>query len=182
MQAIPIFLHNAFAQSTAHSPFPPSDRTDVLCQRISTRPASDFDRDSPFHAGPGVSQTRHQNEWIAYWAISHLHAERPLFYWVIFQALLGSFRACADSGRLVSIRCTWQGLCVEGSDAFAPGVHFPFQSVFMSVRAVRKYGEQTPRTLALMLPTGCIPVLVSDAGFSAPMVQGCRGPGWYYVS
>jgi len=37
-------------------------------------------------------------------------------------------------------------------------------------------------TLAELLPDGCIPVLVTEAGFRRPWMKAVAAQGWYYVT
>ncbi len=110
----------------------------------------------------------------------HLHAERPLFYWVILQALLGSLKHPLILVDWSRIDAPGKAFVLRAAIPLA-GRSFPIYERIHERESCPKYQKQLLQALALMLPTGCIPVLVSDAGFRRPWFKAVEAQGWYYV-
>ena len=111
----------------------------------------------------------------------HLRTERPLFYWVMLRALLGSLKHPL-------ILVDWSRIDASG-DAFLLRAAVPFAersfSIYESVHergSCPKYQSRLLKTLAALLPEGCVPVLVTDAGFRRPWMKAVAAQGWYYVA
>ena len=100
----------------------------------------------------------------------HLRAERALFYWVMLRALLGSLKHPL-------ILVDWSRFDASG-DAFLLRAAVPFAGrsfpIYESVHereSCPKYQSRLLKTLAALLPEGCVPVLVTDAGFRRPWMK-----------
>lgn len=62
------------------------------------------------------------------------------------------------------------------------GRSFPiYESVHERVSRPR-YQKRLLNTLAELLPNGCIPILVTDAGFRRPWIKAVAAQAWYYVA
>ncbi|AZE92316.1 Mobile element protein [Pseudomonas orientalis] len=111
----------------------------------------------------------------------HLRAERPLFYLVILRALLGSVKHPL-------ILVDWSRIDAPG-DAFLlraaiplAGRSFPIYESVHEREGCPKYQNRLLKTLAELLPDGCVPVMVTDAGFRRPWMKAVAARGWYYVA
>ncbi len=111
----------------------------------------------------------------------HLRAERPLFYWVMLRALLGSLKHPL-------ILVDWSRVDAPG-DAFLlraaiplAGRSFPIYESVHERESCPRYQKRLLNTLAELLPDGCIPILVTDAGFRRPWMKAVAAQGWYYVA
>ncbi|TBW33918.1 IS4 family transposase [Azotobacter chroococcum] len=109
-----------------------------------------------------------------------LQAERGLFYWVMLRALLGSLRHPL-------ILVDWSPIDAAGK-LFLLRAAIPLAGRSLPVCEVVHPREGCPRcqkrlleALAAMLPAGCRPVLVTDAGFRRPWFQAVETRGWHYV-
>lgn len=111
----------------------------------------------------------------------HLRAERPLFYWVILRALLGS-------AKHPLILVDWSRIDAPGNAfllrAAIPlaGRSFPIYESVHEREGCPKYQNSLLKTLAELLPDGCVPVMVTDAGFRRPWMKAVAAQGWYYVA
>jgi len=111
----------------------------------------------------------------------HLQTERPLFYWVILRALLGSLKHPL-------ILVDWSRIDAAG-DAFLlraaiplAGRSFPLYESVHERESCPKYQKRLLQTLAEILPADCIPILLTDAGFRRPWIKAVEAQGWYYVA
>ena len=111
---------------------------------------------------------------------AHLHQERRKVYRWLAQRLVG--------------RCAHPCIIVDWSDVDSAKKLFILRAaVSLGGRALPLYEEVHERChhpsdlraflshLAQVLPEGCAPVLVTDAGFRGPWFQAVQAQGWYYV-
>lgn len=94
--------------------------------------------------------------------------------------------------RLVIGRCPHPCILVDWSDVDAARTRFILRAA-VGGRALPVYEEVHTRyhhptdtrrflqRLAQQLPTGCVPVIVTDAGFRGPWFAAVEAMGWYYV-
>lgn len=111
----------------------------------------------------------------------HLRAERPLFY-------LGDVTSVAGLAIHPFILVDWSRVDAP-ADAFLLRAAIPLAGrsspIYESVheRASRpRYQKRLLNTLAELLPNGCIPILVTDAGFRRPWIKAVAAQAWYYVA
>ncbi|TKD47213.1 IS4 family transposase [Azotobacter chroococcum] len=109
-----------------------------------------------------------------------LQAERGLFYWAMLRALLGSLKH-------PSILVDWSPIDAAGK-LFLLRAAIPLAGRSLPVCEVVHPREGCPRcqkrlleALAAMLPAGCTPILVTDAGFRRPWFRAVEAMGWHYV-
>jgi len=111
----------------------------------------------------------------------HLRAERPLFYWVILRALLGSVKHPL-------ILVDWSRIDAPGSAFLLRAAiplawrSFPIYESVHEREGCPKYQNRLLKTLVELLPDGCVPVMVTDAGFRRPWMKAVAAQGWYYVA
>lgn len=58
---------------------------------------------------------------------------------------------------------------------------FPIYESVHNREGCPKYQRRLLQTLAQILPAGCIPILVADAGFRRPWIKAVEAQGWYHV-
>ena len=110
----------------------------------------------------------------------HLHAERPLFYRLWLHLLAGN--------RPHPV------LLVDWSPLDRHGAHFllrmalpiggralPVYEKVHTTEGCPKAQQRCLDALEALLPTGCRPIIVSDAGFRRPWFQAVEAKGWFYV-
>ncbi|WP_419795299.1 IS4 family transposase [Pseudomonas palleroniana] len=111
----------------------------------------------------------------------HLRSERPLYYWVMLRALLGSLKhplILVDWSRIDAPGCAF---LLRAAIPLA-GRSFPIYESVHEREGCHKYRSRLIKTLAELLPDGCIPILVTDAGFRRPWMKVVAAQGWYYVA
>lgn len=109
-----------------------------------------------------------------------LHLERPLFYWKMLGALLGSLRHPVILVDWSPINAASDLYLLRASIPLA-GRAFPVYEAVHDREGCPKRQGQLLDALALMLPNHCVPILVTDAGFRRPWFQVVEAKGWYYV-
>jgi len=62
------------------------------------------------------------------------------------------------------------------------GRSFPIYESVHEREGCPRYQSRLIKTLAELLPDGCIPILVTDAGFRRPWMKAVAAQGWYYVA
>lgn len=99
----------------------------------------------------------------------------------MLRALLGSLKHAL-------ILVDWSRIDASG-DAFLLRAAVPFAGrsspIYESVHereSCPKYQSRLLKTLAALPPEGCVPVLVTDAGFRRPWMKALAAQGWYYVA
>ena len=91
----------------------------------------------------------------------HLRTERPLYYWVMLRALLGSLKhplILVDWSRIDAPGCAF---LLRAAIPLA-GRSFPIYESVHERESCPKYQSRLIKTLAELLPDGCIPILVTD--------------------
>lgn len=111
----------------------------------------------------------------------HLRAERPLFYWVILRALLGSVKHPLILVDWSRIDAPGNAFLLRAAIPLA-GRSFPIYESVHEREGCPKYQNRLLKTLAELLPDGCVPVMVTDAGFRRPWMKAVAAQGWYYVA
>ena len=111
----------------------------------------------------------------------HLRAERPLFYWVMLRALLGSLKHPLILVDWSRIDAPGDAFLLRAAVPFA-GRSFPIYESVHEREGCPKYQSRLLKMLAELLPDGCVPVLVTDAGFRRPWMKAVAAQGWYYVA
>lgn len=111
---------------------------------------------------------------------AQLQSERPLFYWKMLTALLGSLHHPL-------ILVDWSPINAA-SDLYLLRASIPLAGRTLPVYESVHDREGCPQrqkqlldALELMLPDKCVPILVTDAGFRRPWFQAVEAKGWYYV-
>ena len=111
---------------------------------------------------------------------SHLHQERPLFYDQVTRLLIGNMKhprilvdwsPVDDRGRHFLLRASLP----------LAGRSFPLYERVHHKDACPLCQRHLLDALALMLPEGSRPILVTDAGFRGPWLREVAARGWYYV-
>jgi hypothetical protein len=110
----------------------------------------------------------------------HLHAERTMFYRLWLHLLVGN--------RPTPV------LLVDWSHLDASGTHFllrvalpiggralPVYEKVHSKEGCPKAQQRCLDVLEALLPVGCRPILITDAGFRRPWFQAVQAKGWFYV-
>lgn len=111
----------------------------------------------------------------------HLRSERPLFYWVMLRALLGSLKHPLILVDWSRIDASGTAFLLRASIPLA-GRSFPVYESVHERESCPKYQNRLLKTLAELLPVDCIPILVTDAGFRRPWMKAVAAQGWYYVA
>ena len=111
----------------------------------------------------------------------HLRAERPLFYWVILRALLGSMKHPLILVDWSRIDAPGNAFLLRAAIPLA-GRSFPIYESVHEREGCPRYQNRLLKTLAELLPDGCVPVMVTDAGFRRPWMKAVAAQGWYYVA
>lgn len=111
----------------------------------------------------------------------HLRSERPLFYWVMLRALLGSLKHPLILVDWSRIDASGTAFLLRASIPLA-GSSFPVYESVHERESCPKYQNRLLKTLAELLPVDCIPILVTDAGFRRPWMKAVAAQGWYYVA
>lgn len=111
----------------------------------------------------------------------HLRAERPLFYWVILRALLGSVKHPLILVDWSRIDAPGNAFLLRAAIPLA-GRSFPIYESVHEREGCPKYQNRLLKTLTELLPDGCVPVMVTDAGFRRPWMKAVAAQGWYYVA
>jgi len=109
-----------------------------------------------------------------------LQLERPLFYWKMLGALLGSLRHPVILVDWSPINAASDLYLLRASIPLA-GRAFPVYEAVHEREGCPKRQGQLLDALALILPEHCVPILVTDAGFRRPWFQAVEAKGWYYV-
>ena len=110
----------------------------------------------------------------------HLQSEQLLFYWVMLRALLGPLKQPL-------ILVDWSPINAEANlfllRAAIPlaGRTFPVYERVHDRDSCPQQQRVLLDALESLLPTGCVPVLVTDAGFRRPWFQAVEARGWHYV-
>lgn len=178
MQAVR-FLHKAFSQAlpTVHA-----KRLTALMSCVSALlhghrlTLTDLGR-----AMPGEAYTKHSIKRVdRLLGNAQLQSERPLFYWKMLTALLGSLHHPL-------ILVDWSPINAA-SDLYLLRASIPLAGRALPVYESVHDREGCPQrqkqlldALELMLPDKCVPILVTDAGFRRPWFQAVEAKGWYYV-
>ncbi|SFB53926.1 Transposase DDE domain-containing protein, partial [Pseudomonas sp. NFIX10] len=110
----------------------------------------------------------------------HLQTERPLFYWVMLRALLGSLKHPLILVDWSPIDAAGEFFLLRAAIPLA-GRSFPIYESVHEREGCPKYQKRLLQTLAEMLPEECVPILVADAGFRRPWIKAVEAQGWYYV-
>lgn len=110
----------------------------------------------------------------------HLHQERPLFYCHVARLLIGGMKnprilvdwsPMDDRGRYFVLRASIP----------LAGRSFPLYERVHHKDACPVCQRHLLDVLALLLPSGSRPILVTDAGFRGPWLREVEARGWYYV-
>ncbi|MET1081023.1 MAG: IS4 family transposase [Pseudomonas sp.] len=173
------FLHAALAQAlpTVHA----RRLTALMCTVAALLNGCRLTLTGLGRAMPGTAYPKHAIKRVdRLLANPHLQAERPLFYWAMLRAVLGALKHPL--------------ILVDWSPIDAPGRYFllraalPLAGRSMAIyehvhdrEGCPRYQKQLLQALAAMLPAGCTPILVTDAGFRRPWLQAVQAQGWYYV-
>ena len=100
----------------------------------------------------------------------------------------GSLRALLGSLKHPLILVDWSRIDAPGCAfllrAAIPlaGRSFPIYERVHEREGCPRYQSRLIKTLAQLLPDGCIPILVTDAGFRRPWMKAVVAQGWYYVA
>ncbi len=178
MQAVR-FLHKAFSQAlpTIHS-----KRLSALMSCVSALlhghrlTLTDLGR-----AMPSQAYTKHSIKRVdRLLGNALLQSERPLFYWKMLTALLGSLRHPLILVDWSPINAASDLYSLRASIPLA-GRAFPVYESVHDREGCPQRQKQLLDALELMLPDQCVPILVTDAGFRRPWFQAVEAKGWYYV-
>jgi len=178
MQAIR-FLHTAFAQAL---PSVHAGRMKALMLMVHALVTGcDLTLSSLGRATPGSTSHRHAIKRVdRLLGNQHLQRERPLFYATMLRALLANMKN-------PSILVDWSSINVA-SDLYVlraaiplAGRSFPIFEAVHDREGCPHFQRKFLQTLAILLPEGCAPVFVTDAGFRRPWFQAVEAMGWYYV-
>ena len=178
MQAVR-FLHKAFSQAlpTIHS-----KRLSALMSCVSALlhghrlTLTDLGR-----AMPSEAYTKHSIKRVdRLLGNARLQYERPLFYWKMLTALLGSLRHPLILVDGSPINAASDLYLLRASIPLA-GRAFPVHESVHDREGCPQRQRQLLDALELMLPDRCVPILVTDAGFRRPWFQAVEAKGWYYV-
>jgi hypothetical protein len=110
----------------------------------------------------------------------HLQQERPLFYWHVARLLIGRMRH-------PRILVDWSPVDDRGR-YFVLRAAIPFAGRSFPIYERVHYKDACPicqrhllDALALLIPEGTQPIIVTDAGFRGPWFREVEARGWYYV-
>lgn len=132
-------------------------------------------------AMPGKAYVKHSIKRVDRLLGNHqLQLERPLFYWRMLGALLGSLHHPVILVDWSPINAASDLYLLRASIPLA-GRAFPVYEAVHDREGCPKRQAQLLDALALMLPEHCVPILVTDAGFRRPWFQAVEAKGWYYV-
>ncbi|AZF08545.1 Mobile element protein [Pseudomonas sp. R2-37-08W] len=109
-----------------------------------------------------------------------LQHERPLFYWKMLTALIGSLRHPLILVDWSPINAASDLYLLRASIPLA-GRAFPIYESVHDREGCPKQQRRLLDALELMLPEQCVLILVTDAGFRRPWFQAVEAKGWYYV-
>jgi hypothetical protein len=109
-----------------------------------------------------------------------LQHERPLFYWKMLTALIGSLRHPLILVDWSPINAASDLYLLRASIPLA-GRAFPIYESVHDREGCPRQQRRLLDALELMLPEQCVPILVTDAGFRHPWFQAVEAKGWYYV-
>ncbi|XGA78604.1 IS4 family transposase [Halomonas sp. CH40] len=110
----------------------------------------------------------------------HLHEERPLFYWLVANVLIGHMTRPL-------ILVDWSPIDHYGQQfLLRAAIPFAGRSLPIFEKVHHKNGcayceAYLLEAIARLLPEGATPVLVTDAGFRNPWFRAVEKRGWYYV-
>ncbi|WP_027903139.1 MULTISPECIES: IS4 family transposase [unclassified Pseudomonas] len=178
MQAVR-FLHKAFSQAlpTIHS-----KRLSFLMSCVSALlhghrlTLTDLGR-----AMPSEAYTKHSIKRVGrLLGNAQLQSERPLFYWKMLTALIGSLRHPLILVDWSPINAASDLYLLRASIPLA-GRAFPVYESVHDREGCPQRQKQLLDALQAMLPDQCVPILVTDAGFRRPWFQAVEAKGWYYV-
>ncbi|WP_320110005.1 IS4 family transposase [Pseudomonas sp. B21-056] len=178
MQAIQ-FLHNALAQAlpTLHS----RRLTALMCCVSALLQGRRLTLTGIGRAMLGQAYPKHSIKRVdRLLGDARLQAERPLFYWVILRALLGTLKHPLILVDWSRIDAPGKAFLLRAAIPFA-GRSYPIYESVHERESCPAHQKRMLQALALMLPADCIPVLVSDAGFRRPWFKAIEAQGWYYV-
>lgn len=178
MQAVR-FLHKAFSQAlpTIHSKRLSSLKSCVSALLHGHRlTLTDLGR-----AMPSKAYTKHSIKRVdRLLGNAQLQSERPLFYWKMLTALIGSLRHPLILVDWSPINAASDLYLLRASIPLA-GRAFPVYESVHDREGCPQRQKQLLDALQAMLPDQCVPILVTDAGFRRPWFQAVEAKGWYYV-
>lgn len=178
MQAIQ-FLHTAFAQAL---PGVHARRLAALMACVSALLSGRHLTLTALGRGlPGTAYPKHAIKRVdRLLGNAHLHSERLLFYAAMLRALLGSLKHPL-------ILVDWSPVNAQASlfllRAAIPlaGRSFPIYECVHDRDSCPRQQNRLLDALECLLPEGCVPTLVTDAGFRRPWFQAVEARGWHYV-
>lgn len=113
---------------------------------------------------------------------SHLYGERFIIYQTVAQRLIGN-------NKQPIILVDWSDYTYDRSQLLLRAsipVGGRALTVYEEVHPLKMYGnariqKDFLKTLQQILPPACIPIIVTDAGFTGPWFQAVQKLGWHYI-
>ena len=110
----------------------------------------------------------------------HLHEERPLFYWLVANVLIGHMTRPLILVDWSPIDDKQQQYLLRAAIPFA-GRSLPIFEKVHHKAGCQHCEAYLLAALAEILPDNATPILVTDAGFRNPWFEAVEARGWYYV-